>query len=152
MNINQLLSEAAIIQLLNTEDALAVASYPASGAYIDVSNYERFAFLVAAGALDSIVTCQVKQAATISGTAKDVTGAVVIIPADGDDLWYMIEVQTDNLDSNNDYNYVTLAVSGPAGANDYGAILFIGLNPRKLPVTQGATCGEVVYVAGGQTG
>lgn len=151
MNINELLIEAADIRLLNVEDALTAKEYPASGSYIDVSGFERFAFLIAAGALDSELTCQVQQAATISGTAKDVTGAVVTVPADGDDKWYMVEVQTDNLDSNNGYNYVTLDVTGPAGSNDYAAIIFLGLNPRKIPVTQGATFGAATAVAGGQT-
>lgn len=148
---NQLLEEAAYIQLLNTEDALAVAEYPASGSYIDASPFERFGFLVAAGAMDSIVTAQVQQATAINGTAKNVTGAVIAIPADGDDKWYLIEVQTDNLDSNNDYKYVTLDITGPAGSNDYGAVLFFGFGANK-PVTQPATKGSSVYVAGGQTG
>jgi len=79
MRVNELLSEAAVIKQLNVEVALAVASYPASGAFIDVSQYERFAFLVQAGVLDSAITCQVQQAATINGALKDITGAVVVI-------------------------------------------------------------------------
>lgn len=149
--LNELFSEATYIQQLNVEDALAAAEYPASGSYIDVSKFEKFAFLIMAGALDSVLTCQVQQAATINGTAKDITGAVVTIAADGDDKWYMVEVQVDELDSNNDYNFVTLDITGPAGANDYAAIVFLGFGGSK-PADQGDDCGDVVYVAGGQTG
>lgn len=148
MNFNHLLSETAKIQQLNVEDAVAVASYPASGAYIDVSQYERFAFLVAAGALDSELTFQVQQADAVNGTPKNVTGAVVVVPADGDDKWYLVEVQTSRLDSNNGYRYVSLKATGAAGTNDYAAILFFGLTPGLSPVTQGADKGEIVVVAG----
>jgi hypothetical protein len=148
MNFNHLLSETAKIQQLNVEDAVAVASYPASGSFIDVSQYERFAFLVAAGALDSELTFQVQQADAVNGTPKDVTGAVVVVPADGDDKWYLVEVQTSRLDSNNGYRYVSLKATGAAGGNDYAAIFFFGLTPGLSPVTQGADKGEIVVVAG----
>ena len=147
MRVNELLSEAAVIKQLNVEVALAVASYPASGAFIDVSQYERFAFLVQAGVLDSAITCQVQQAATINGALKDITGAVVVIAATGDNKWYLIEVQTDHLDINNGYNYVTLTLTGPDLANDFGAITFFGLN-GPAPAVQGTDKGAVVVVAG----
>ena len=147
MLFNELISDAVKLQLLNTEDALQAANYPLSGNYIDVSQYERFAFLVGAGSLDSILTCQVKQADAVNGTAKSITDAVVVIPADGDDKWYMVEVQTEELDINSDYRYVTLAISGPTG-NDYGCVWFLGYNPGFRPVTQGADCGEVVKLLG----
>ncbi|MFA5836179.1 MAG: hypothetical protein WC837_04400 [Bellilinea sp.] len=147
MRINELFSEAAVIKQLNVAVALAVASYPASGAFIDVSRFERFAFLIQAGTLTSATTCQVQQAATINGVLKDVTGAVVIIPDTGDDKWYLIEVETDHLDSNNGYNYVTLTLAGPALADDFGAITFFGFNGDQ-PATQGADKGAVVVVAG----
>ena len=129
---NQLISEAMIIKQLNVEDALAVALYPLSGSFIEVGNFERFGFLIQAGGLDSAVTCQVQQATADDGTPKDITDAVTIIPALGDDKWYLVEVQTDHLDSNNDYNHVTLKVTGATG-NDYGAITFIGFNPSLPP-------------------
>ncbi|HBA90864.1 MAG TPA: hypothetical protein DCZ08_03520 [Anaerolineaceae bacterium] len=147
MRVNELFSEAAKIVQLNVEVALAAASYPASGAFIDVSQFERFAFLVEAGVLDSEITCQVQQAATINGALKNVTDAVVVIAATGDSKWYLIEVQTARLDINNGYNYVTLTLTGPAGINDFGAITFFGLN-GPAPATQGADKGAVVVVAG----
>lgn len=148
MNFNHLLSETAKIQQLNVEDAVAVASYPASASFIDVSPFDRFAFLVAAGALDSELTFQVQQADAVNGTPKDVTGAVVVVAATGDDKWYLIEVQTSKLDSNNGFRYVSLKATGAAGANDFAAIFFLGLTPSYSPVTQGADKGEIVVVAG----
>ena len=150
MFMNEILEDAAVIKLLNTEDALSVAEYPASGSYIDVSGFERFAFLVGAGALDTATTLQVHQATANNGTPKDITGATLTIAADGDDKWYLIEVQTNKLDLNNDYRYVTLDVTGPTG-NDYGCILFFGLNPGSKPVTQPtgvAGRGSSVFIGG----
>ena len=148
--MNELFSEATYIQQLNVEDALGVAELPASGSFIDVSKFDHFAFLILAGALDSALTCQVQQATANNGTAKDVTGAVVTVPADGDDKWYPIEVETRQLDINNDYRYVTLDVTGAAGSNDYGAVVFLGFGSEKPP-TQSATMGDIVTLAGGQT-
>lgn len=148
MNINELFSETTLIKQLNVEDAVAAASYPASGSFLDVSQYERFAFLILAGGLDSALTFQVQQATAANGTLKDVTGAVKVVAADGDDKWYLIEVQTAKLDINNDYHFVTLTSSGAAGGNDYAAILFLGLNPGYSPVTQGADKGDIVVLAG----
>ncbi|HZU86593.1 MAG TPA: hypothetical protein VFF78_03850 [Anaerolineaceae bacterium] len=145
--LNKLCVEAVKIQLLNTEDALSVAKYPASGYFIDVSNYERFAFLVAAGALDTATTVKVQQATAVNGTPKDITGATITIADTGDDKWYLIEVETNKLDINNDYRYVTLDVAGPTG-NDYGAILFLGFNPGSMPVTQGTDKGSSVAIVG----
>jgi len=146
--MNRLPSEEILFKQLNAEDALAAADYPASGSFIDVSGLERFAFLVMAGALTSELTLKVQQASAVNGDLKDITGATVVIPATGDDKWYMIEVQTNHLDINNDYHFVTLDVAGAAGDDDYGAILFLGFNPGEMPVTQGADKGSVVSVAG----
>lgn len=145
---NQLFSESVLIKQLNVEDDIEVASYPASGAFIDVSNFKRCAFLVGAGTLDSELTFQVQQATAINGTPKDLTNAVVVVPADGDDKWYMVEFQVDHLDTDGGYRFVTLKSTGAAGTNDYAAIFFFGFNPGYRPVTQGADKGEVVYVAG----
>jgi len=144
---NELFSESTLIKLLNTEDAITATQYPASGSFIDVSAYKRFAFLIAAGALNSALTCKVQQATANNGTLKDITDATVTIGATGDDKWYLIEVETNHLDINNSYKYVALDVAGAAGGDDYGAILFFGFAEYR-PVTQGADKGEIVTVAG----
>jgi hypothetical protein len=146
--ISELPNDVAF-DLLNVEDAIVDGNFPASTAYIDVSNYERFGFILMAGALDSALTAQVKQdtSATQTAAIKDVTGATVVIPALGDDMWYAIEVQANRLDINNDFKYVTCAISGAAAGNDYCAILFYGI-PGVKPAHQPATHGETVVVAG----
>jgi hypothetical protein len=146
--LNRYISESIKLQMLEAGDtALAVALYPLAGSYIDVSKYERFGFLIGAGALDSELTFQVQQAKTINGVAKDIVGAVAVVAANGDDHWSMIEVQTDHLDLTDTYKYVTLNVTGSTG-NDYADIWFIGFNPQSMPVTQGADCTQVIKIAG----
>jgi hypothetical protein len=151
MNYNYgfLMDDDVLIKQLNAEDALAAALYPTSTNFIDVQDFDRFAFLIAAGALDSALTLQVQQDTSATSTdLKDVDGAVVTIAATGDDKWYLIEVDTSKLDSNNGFHYVTLEVAGPAGGNDYGAILFFGFGKGSRPVTQGADRGDAVFVGG----
>jgi hypothetical protein len=146
---NILFSEAVVIKQLNTNAAVTVAKLPASTAFIDVSEFNRFAFLIGAGALNSALTFQVQQdtSATATAAIKDITGAVVVVPADGDDKWSLIEVQTDHLDINNDFRFVTLNNTGAAAGDDYAAIYFLGFG-AKVPVTQGADKGTIVTVAG----
>jgi hypothetical protein len=146
--LNELLSENLKIQLLNTEDAVAVQLYPTSTNFIDVSGYERFAFLISAGALTTALTFQVQQATAANGTPKDITGATVTVGATGDDKWYLIEVMTSALDINNDYRYVTLNATGASGGDDYAAIHFIAWNAGIKPVTQGSDKGSIVSVLG----
>jgi hypothetical protein len=146
--LNKLFSEGTLIQQLNVEDAVAAALYPTSGNFIDVAQIERFAFLVQAGALNTELTFQVQQATAANGTPKDVTGAVVVVAATGDDKWYLVEVHSSALDINNDYRYVTLKATGAAGGDDYAAITFFGLVPDTQPVTQGSDKGSIVTVLG----
>lgn len=146
--LNQLFSEATKILQLNVEDAVTEASFPASGSYIDVAEYERFAFLIQVGALTTQLVFKVQQATDVDHALKDVTGATVTVAANGDDKWYLIEVQTNKLDINNDYRYVTLTSTGAAGGDDYAAITFFGVNPGSEPVTQGSDKGSIVSVVG----
>jgi hypothetical protein len=146
---NELFTERTKIQHLHSgEVALVDASFPASGSYIDVSQYKSFVFLINAGALTSALSFQVQQATANNGTLKDVTGAVVAVPANGDDKWYSIEVQASKLDINNDYRYVTLTMTGAAGGDDYADLLFFGINASLKPVTQGSDKGTIVSLVG----
>lgn len=134
----------------NFNTAIADGDFPASGSYIDVSDFERFVFVVRAGTLNSALTVQVKQAATISGTPKNVTGAVTTVAASGDtgdNSLHFIEVETRRLDLNNGYNYVTLGLVGAAGSDDYLDIVFLGINPHQAPVVLPSTV-VAVLVAG----
>jgi hypothetical protein len=140
------LTEQVYFKGCNTPStAIVDGDFPASGSFIDVSDFERFGFIVHAGGSDTALTCQVQQAATVSGTPKNVTDAAQTISATGDGTVYLIEVETRKLDLNNGYNYVTLDVSGQSGSNEYISIVFFGANPGYAPVTQTNTA---VIVAG----
>jgi hypothetical protein len=133
-----LLDKDVFIQELNTEVAIADAQrLPASGGFIDVSQFERFAFLIGAGSLDTQTVFKVEQDTSATATAgiKDVTGATITVSATGDNKWYLIEVDAALIDNENDFHYVTLKATGPAGGNDYASVWFFGFGAQK-PVTQ----------------
>lgn len=135
----------------NFMTAIADGEFPASGSYIDVSDFERFAFIIRAGTLDSALTVAVQEAATIDGTAATISGATTTIAASGnsgDNSLHIIEVETRKLTRNSGYNYVTLDITGAAGSNDYADILFVGINGHQFPVTQTADTTVVVKVMG----
>lgn len=134
----------------NFNTAISDGNFPASASYIDVAQFEKFVFQIRAGTLDSALTCQVKQDTSPTETAgiKNITGATVTVGATDDNKLFTIEVEVRKLDINNGFRYVTLAVSGAAGGNDYLSINFIGINPDVIPVTQPATYASAVIVAG----
>jgi len=131
--INELLGEVVKFQQINVETVLAAGAYPASGSYIDVSGYSRFGFIVITGTIAHGQTWQVQQATANNGTLKDVTGAVKAVGSTGDNLNYIIEVSTAELDINNGYKFVTLLNTG-GSTGDYSAILFFGIG-KRVPVT-----------------
>lgn len=148
--INALHEDVYLQPANNFNTAIVDGNFPASASYIDVAQFDRFVFAVRAGTLDSALTCQVKQDTDETETAsiKNVTDAVVIVGAGDDNELVTVEVETRQLDLNNGFRYVTLAVSGAAGGNDYLDIWFVGLNPDVKPVTQPATYSQAVIVAG----
>lgn len=149
--MRNLISEALYLLGCNAfSTAIADGNFPASTAYIDVSNYEEFAFVVKAGSLNSALTCQVKQdtSATETAAVKNVTGAAATIGTTDDDDLFVIPVETANLDIANGFRYVTLAISGASGSDDYASVIFVGYNARHQPVTQPATTNLTTAVAG----
>lgn len=137
-----------LLKQLNVETALAVQNYPLSTAYIDVSGYERFAFIIMLGATDSVLGFQVKQdiSATETASIKNVTGATVAPAATDDNTNFVIEVDTSALDTANGFKYVTLAATGGTG-NDYGAILFVAWAAGTKPVVQEASFVAATHLA-----
>lgn len=128
--------------------ALSDANYPASASYIDVSEFERFVFLIA---LDTVATPDFAvlqdTSATQTASVKAITGAAKtdIVTAD-DGKHFTIEVETARLDIANGFRYVTLQVSNTS--SDNAAIVFFGCRPRRAPVTQPAAYYASVQVAG----
>ena len=146
---NILFSEAVKVEQLHCA-AITAQKLPASTAFIDVSKYSRFAFLIGIGAVDEASTYQVMQdtsATQTAGVANVTDAKVVVAAATGDNKWYLIEVETARLKLNDDFKFVTLDVSGPTDGDDIAAVFFLGFND-KAPVTQGTDKGEVVTIAG----
>ena len=144
---NILFYENTLIKQINSADVvLAAGAYPASGSYIDVSGLHRIAFLIAPGTLGAQQTWQVQQATTNNGTLKDVTGAVVIVAANGDGKPCVLEVGVDKLDINGGYKFVTLLNTGGAAGN-YTSLIFLGWG-KRIPVMQDANYGQSVALVG----
>ena len=138
-------SEQVYVKAANTPStAIVDGKFPASGSFYDVSDYERFAFLIVAGGSDTELVCQVEEADAANGTPTDISGATVTVGASDDGEVFIIEVETRKMTLTGK-RYVTLDVSGQSGSNDYLAILFLGINPGAMPVTQQNTA---VIVAG----
>jgi hypothetical protein len=127
--------------------AIADGKFPASGSFIDVSDFERFVFVVDAGSLDSALTLQVEEATAADGTPTDITGATATVGATDDGETFIIEVETRRMTLTGK-RYVTLDVTGAAGGNDYLSIMFYGLNKGSLPVTQPSGTNTPVIIAG----
>lgn len=130
--------DANYVKVLNVEVALAAAKYPTSTNFIDVSAFKKFAFLICVGALNSAVTVKVQEATAADGTPADITGATVVIGATDDNETFLIEVDASKLTINSSYRFVTLDVAGPAAADDFAAIIFLGWGAGVQPVTQPA--------------
>lgn len=129
------------------------ASYPASGSFIDVSTYERFAFLIFVGATDDTsVAAKVQAATAANGALTDVTGAAItatVLAGTNDNKWAMIEVETRKLHLlGESYKYVTLTVATTGGTATISGAFFIGWRIATLPPTFGADKAEIVYVDG----
>lgn len=146
------ISENVGIQLVKCIASLVDGTFPAT--YIDVSAWDRFAFLIASGAGDdTAVTAQVVQATSSTGTGKkNITGAALtgtsLASASGANKWAMIEVDNEHLDINNNFNYVSCDFAATGGAATTLCVFFLGIEPRIKPPVFGADKAEIVYVDG----
>jgi hypothetical protein len=122
------LSENFLFQrIIAPVSGLGSTTQPA-GAYIDVSDYEHFAFIVMLGVTDRTTqTLQVVQATAADGTgSKDVSGALINgLSATDDGKLAIVQVDTENLDSAGGFRYVAATPTFSGGTGDVGAILFV---------------------------
>jgi len=127
--------------------ALTTGDYPAT--FIDVAQFERFAFVIDLGAVGATsIDMKVVQATAAAGTGKkDVTGAAITqLDGDDDNKSALIEVAVNKLDINNGFRYVAVTLTRSGGSSNTGAITFYGVNPDVAPVTQPAALLESVAV------
>ena len=146
------LGENVLIQLVQVP-ATNPADATVPSTYIDVSGYERFAFLVLVGGTDdTAVTMQVVQATAAAGTGKkNVTGAAItgtVLAGTNDNKWALVEVQQNQLDINNSFRYVAVDYAATGGSATASAIVFLAWRGQATPVTQGADKAEIAYVDG----
>lgn len=140
-------------QIINPSANVTDASYPASGSFIDVSSYERFAFLVFVGATDDTsVTATVQAASAANGALTTVTSAAItatVIASGNPNKWAMIEVETRKLHLlGASHKFATLTVAATGGSATIMGGFFFGWRTAKLPPTFGADKAEIVYVDG----
>lgn len=153
-HIMRRLSENVFIKMILPPTGANVtdATYPST--YIDVSGYDRFAFLVAVGTSDDTAfKAQVVQATAAAGTGKkDVTDAAVtttkLAGSSSDDRWAIVEIECRKLDINNNFRYVALDVAATGGSATAAAAFFFAWRGGKLPPTFGADLAEQVFVDG----
>jgi hypothetical protein len=128
--------------------ALSAGTLPAS--YINVSDFDRFAFVLELGATDQAVDFKVVQATAAAGTgSKDVSGAAITQFATTDDnKQAMIEVEVRKLDINNGFYFVAVTSALTGGTATTASIVFYGVNNGVVPVTQPAAFAQRVLVAG----
>jgi hypothetical protein len=119
------------------EDALSAANYPASGSFVDVSNFQWVNIVIHLGAVHNsdTPTFEVKQADAANGTADtlDTTYCKKECLGTDDDQVINFCINTDVLET--DHHFLTVAVSGVTNGS-YGDILFFLCEPKKRPVTQ----------------
>lgn len=144
-------TENVYLQMVKQPVALSDETIPAT--YIDVSAYERFAFLIAVGATDdTAVSMQVVQATSSAGAgSKSITGAAItttVLAGTNDNKWAIVEVESRKLDIANDFRYVAVTVAATGGTSTLGTVLFIAWRGPTLPPTFGSDKAEIVYVDG----
>jgi hypothetical protein len=146
--------ENYVIQIVEPPKASADAVLPST--WIDISQYERFAFLRVVGATDdTAITMQVKQGTSSTGTGtKDVTGAAIVgtdLAGSNDNKWAGVEVECRKLDLDGNFHYVAVDIAATGGSASESTVLFVGINktaPTGYPLSQGTDCAAVVYVDG----
>ena len=144
------LSKNVFVQMVQPPiaDLTSAAVVPASGSFIDVSQYDYFAFVLMVGATDRTAQkIQIQQATAVDGTPKDILGAVnTALGASDDNKMVMVSCRTAALDTENGYRYVTALPTWTGGTAGCGAILFLGWRARDLPVSTTNSFAEVVTV------
>lgn len=119
------------------EDALAAGNYPASGSYVDVSNYQGVNIVVHMGAIHAsdTPTVEIKQTDAVDGTLDtlDATNCKKVFAAADDDQVGVFYIDTDTLAD--DHHFLSAVVSLVTNGS-YGDIVYFCCGPKKAPVTQ----------------
>lgn len=142
------LSQNVLIQpIIFPVSGLGVTIQP-SGAYIDVTTYDNFAFLVVTGVSDrTTATIQIVQATSAAGAgSKNLTGAVNTTLPTSNSKAAIVESRTEALDINNGFRYVAVQPTFSGGTGDVGTIIFFAWRARAEAVTQPAAITSIITV------
>lgn len=148
--MNLTLQEQLYFQkVLDPVDNTSAGAATVPSSYIDVSDMDRFAFLLSIGNMTGTLDAQVVQATAAAGTgSKNITGAVITqLGASDDNKQVLVEVEVAKLDINNDFRYVAITLTEASSTAQLADAWFIGV-PKSAPVTQHADIDETVFVGG----
>ena len=120
------------------EHADSLGAAVTASAWINMENYHRGALVLNVGDLvaTSVIYAYLQQAQNVGGLGGKAIAGKAITPlvqadGDGDDLVCM-ELQTEELDVSNGFNWVRVVVHTANAATEYGWI-FYGIEPRFAP-------------------
>lgn len=139
-------------KILDPVDNTGTGAATLPAAYINVSDYDYFGFLISTGVMDGTIDAKVVQATAASdggSDSKDVSGAAITqIPATGDADQVSITVETRKLDINNGFNYVALTLTEDSSTGQLCDVWFYAYNAGEEPVTQHTDFNQQVFVGG----
>jgi hypothetical protein len=113
-------------------------AYPASGSYIDVSDYTAVHVFVHLGTIADTVAFTLKQTDSTAGTLDTIDSTnckkTIATTDDGQCVYFYLDPQT----LADDHHFITTYVSGVSGT-DYADIYYLLGPARHCPVTQTTT-------------
>jgi hypothetical protein len=112
---------------------------PASGAFVDVSGYERVHILVHLGTVHASdePTLEPKCAEAINGTLDRIDASLVAtVAANDDNEWLCWTIETRKLPT--DHHFLGILVGGTVSNGSYADVIYLLEGASSLPVTQTA--------------
>lgn len=148
--MNTLLKPTDLIALVGTIDPAAIAAGTVRSDYVDMSQYTSLLSILTTGTLGASGTIDAKlvQATKADGTGKkDIEGKSItqIVKASGDNVQAEINLFAEELDINNNFQFVALELTVGTATSQAGAVL-LGCSGRYNPASAFnlASVGEVV--------
>jgi len=139
-------------KIIDPQDITSDGAATLPAAYINVSDYDYFGFLISTGVIDGTIDAKVVQATAASdggSDSKDVSGAAITQLVDANDNDQVsIVVESRKLDLNGGFNYIALTLTEAASTGQLVDVWFMAWNAGEEPVTQHADIVEQVFVGG----
>jgi len=128
-----------MVAVVGVIDPDATAAGAQSTGWVSAKDFNSFMAIIMAGTLGASATvdAKIEQATDGSGTgAKDVTGKAItqLVKASNDDDQAIIEFCGEDLDVDNDFDFVRLTLTVGTATSDVGAVL-LGIDARYGPAS-----------------